>query len=231
MNTASKTNGSPSKIGYLSALTIFKDLKKEDMEWLEHATTQITCQKGRIIYSPGQSDEVLYLLKRGSVELYRLSRDGKKLVIARLGDHTFFGEMSLLGQGMYQSFAEATSDSLLCAMSRSDVEQLILAKPVVGLRILEALGKRLSELEMMLEGAVFKRLSSRIAAVLLQLSEEQRSDRISGLTHQKLAEIVGSTRETVTQILNELKAKGYIEIGRTEVEILKQPDLRTLAEA
>ena len=56
-----------SKIGYLSALHIFKDLQKQDMEWLEKTTTQFTCPKGRLIYSPGQTGEVLYLLKKGSV--------------------------------------------------------------------------------------------------------------------------------------------------------------------
>ena len=219
------------KIGYLSAVSIFKDLKKEDMEWLDQATTQITCPKGRLIYSPGQSDEVLYLLKKGSVELYRLSPDGRKLVVARLGDHTFFGEMSLLGQGMYESFAEATSDSLLCAMSRADVERLILTKPIVGLRVLEALGKRLGEIESMLDGVVFRRLSSRLAAVLLQLSREQSSPSIiAGLTHQDLAELVGSTRETVTQTLNELKLQGLIDIARTRIEILDPQGLEALAD-
>ncbi len=219
------------KIGYLSAVAIFKDLKKEDMEWLDHATTQLTCPKGRLIYSPGQSDEVLYLLKKGSVELYRLSPDGRKLVVARLGDHTFFGEMSLLGQGMYESFAEATSDSLLCAMSRADVERLILTKPIVGLRVLEVLGKRLGEIESMLDGVVFRRLSSRLAAVLLQLSREQSSPSIiAGFTHQGLAELVGSTRETVTQALNELKMQGLIDIARTRIEILDTQGLEALAD-
>ena len=222
---------SSSKIGYLSAVSIFQDLQKEDMEWLDHATTQITCPKGRLIYSPGQSEEVLYLLKKGSVELYRLSPDGRKLVVARLGDHTFFGEMSLLGQGMYESFAEATSDSLLCAMSRADVERLILTKPIVGLRVLEVLGKRLGEIESMLDGVVFRRLSSRLAAVLLQLSREQSGPSVAGLTHQGLAELVGSTRETVTQTLNELKMQGLIDIARTRIEILDPQGLEALADA
>lgn len=219
-----------SKIGYLSAVYIFKDLQKEDMTWLEQTTRQITCPKGRVIYSPGQAGEVLYLLKKGSVELYRLSQDGKKLVIARLDEQTFFGEMSLWGQGMYESFAEATSDCLLCAMSRSDVERLILTKPAVGLRVLEVLGKRLTAIEATLEGVVFKRVSSRIATSLLQLSEERHSRSISGLTHQGLAELVGSTRETVTQLLNEMKAEGLIDIGRTQIELLDTERLKVLAQ-
>lgn len=230
MNPNASRHEVGAKIGYLSAVSIFKDLKKEDMEWLDHATTQITCPKGRLIYSPGQSDEVLYLLKKGAVELYRLSPDGRKLVVARLGDHTFFGEMSLLGQGMYQSFAEATSDSLLCAMSRTDVERLILTKPIVGLRVLEVLGKRLGEVESMLDGVVFRRLSSRLAAVLLQLSREQSGPSIAGFTHQGLAELVGSTRETVTQTLHELKMQGLIDIARTRIEILDPQGLDALAD-
>lgn len=218
------------KLGYLTAQDIFKDLHKEEMEWLDKITLQITCEKGRIIYSPGQSGEVLYLLKKGTVELYRLSLDGRKLVTARLGEQTFFGEMSIWGQGMYDSFAEALTDCVLCAMSRSDIERLLLTKPIVGLRVLQVIGKRLLDANSTLEELAFKRLAARVAALLLRLSKEQGSSTVNGLTHHELAEMVGSTRETVTQVLNNLKAQGLVDIGRGHLCVLDAVGLQQIAE-
>ena len=68
--------------------------------------------------------------------------------------------MSCVGQGMYETFAEATEDSLICTMSRGDVERLLLSKPTIALRILEAVGKRVVEAERQLEEMSFKGLTS-----------------------------------------------------------------------
>lgn len=97
-----------------------------------------TCRAGRVFYTPGETGEALFILKKGRVQLYRMSPEGRKLVIARLEPICFFGEMSCVGQGMYNTFAEATEDSLICTMSRHDVERLLLSKPQVAVRILEA---------------------------------------------------------------------------------------------
>ena len=85
---------------------------------------------------------MLFILKEGRVQLYRISPEGKKLVITTLGPHTLFGEMALLGTKMHNTFAEAVDDCLICIMSRTDLERLILSKPQVALRILEITGRR-----------------------------------------------------------------------------------------
>lgn len=219
-----------SKVGYLSGQEVFKDLTKEEMEWLDRVTTEMTCERGRIIYIPGESREVLYLLKKGVVNLYRLSPEGKKLIIAHLPAGTFFGEMSLLGQGMYDSFAEAAEPSVLCAMSRADVERLLLTKPIVALRVLQVVGRRLLNAQAVLEDLAFKSVGARLAALLLRLAEEQQSSTITGLTHQDLAEMAGTFRETATLALNELKAQGLIGLGRTRIDILDSGRLAAVAQ-
>ncbi|MGD9405863.1 MAG: cyclic nucleotide-binding domain-containing protein, partial [Anaerolineae bacterium] len=70
-----------SKIGYLQMVDIFQDLTEEEIEEIDRATTITTCRKGRIFYMPEDTSEVLFLLKEGQVQLYRISPDGKKLVI------------------------------------------------------------------------------------------------------------------------------------------------------
>jgi CRP-like cAMP-binding protein len=166
------------------------------------------------------------MLKSGRVQLYRISPEGKKLVIATLGAGTLFGEMALLGQQMHNAFAEALDDCLILVIRRSDLERLILNKPEVGLRILETTGKRLRDAEKRLEDMAFKGIPARLASLLLRLAEERGSNEIVGLTHQDLAETIGTYRETATQVLNDMKSQGLIEIGRKRIRILDE-NLRT----
>jgi CRP/FNR family transcriptional regulator, cyclic AMP receptor protein len=216
------------KMRFLSELAIFQDLAPREMEDLNRIITVSTVSKGRVFYRPEEPGEVLFILKEGRVQLYRISPEGKKLVITTLGPHTLFGEMALLGTKMHNTFAEAVEDCLICVMSRTDLERLILNKPQVALRILEATGKRLREAEERLENMAFKGIPARLASLLLRLADEQGSDVINGLTHQDLAESVGTYRETATQVLNDLKTNGYIAIGRKKITIVDRIGLEAV---
>lgn len=225
------TNQPAEKMRYLSELTVFRDLTPREMEELNRITTMSTVPRGRVFYRPEEPGEVLFILKEGRVQLYRISPEGKKLVITTLGSHTLFGEMALLGTKMHNTFAEAVEDCLICVMSRTDLERLILNKPQVALRILEITGKRLREAEERLENMAFKGIPARLASLLLRLAREQGSDTITGLTHQDLAESVGTYRETATQVLNDLKGQGLIEIGRKRITIVDRERLEEVAES
>ena len=225
------TTQAAEKMRYLSELTVFQDLSVREMEDLNRATTMSTMPKGRVFYRPEEPSEVLFILKEGRVQLYRISPEGKKLVISTLGPHTLFGEMALLGAKMHNTFAEAVEDCLICIMSRTDLERTILSKPQVALRILEVTGKRLGDAEEQLKNMAFKGIPARLASLLLQLADEQGSDDITGLTHQDLAESVGTYRETATQVLNDLKTDGLIEIGRKRITILDRARLTRVAES
>ena len=234
MTTDDKTAVSPppaDKLRYLSELAVFQDLSPREMEDLNRVTTMSTVPKGRVFYRPEEPGEVLFILKEGRVQLYRISPEGKKLVITTLGPHTLFGEMALLGAKMHNTFAEAIEDCLICVMSRNDLERLILNKPQVALRILEVTGRRLRDAEERLENMAFKGIPARLASPLLRLADEQGSMTISGMTHQDLAESVGTYRETATQVLNDLKADGLIEIGRKRIIILNAEGLAAIAES
>jgi CRP/FNR family cyclic AMP-dependent transcriptional regulator len=207
------------KIEYLQMVDIFHGLSKAEMQEMDRTTTMSTCRKGRIFYQPEDTSEVLFILKKGRVQLYRISPGGKKLVVSTIGAGTIFGEMAIIGQRMHNTFAEAVENCLLCVMSRRDVERLILGKPSVALRIMDLMAKRLNEVETRLEDMAFKSISARLALLLLRLREEQ-GDTIYGYTHQDLADAVGTYRETTTQTLNEFKLQNLIDIGRKRIDIL-----------
>lgn len=211
------------KLKALSAIEIFQDLSEKEFQEVDQATKMSTCEPGRVFYTPDESGEVLFLLKMGRVQLYRLSPDGKKLVMAELERGSVFGEMSLIGQGMHNTFAEAIEDCTLCVMSRADVERLIMTKPKVAMRIMQSMARRLTEAEERLEDLAFKSIPSRLASLLLKLTGQDSI--IVGYTHQDLAEMLGTYRETTTQTLNDFKNQGWIKIGRKSIEILDRESL------
>jgi len=217
------------KVGYLSDVELFRDLSDRDRSELERMTTITNVPRGRVFYQPEDVSEVLFLIKQGQVQLYRISPEGKKLVIATLGAGTLFGEMALLGQQMHNAFAEAMDDCVILVMSRADLERLILNKPILGLRMLEITGRRLSDAESRLEDMAFKGIPARLASLLLRLAVERDSQEILGLTHQDLAETIGTYRETATQVLNDMKVAGLIAIGRKRITILDRARLLELA--
>ena len=219
------------KVGYLSSIQVFRDLTPEDLAMMDKQTTMSTCQSGKIFYMPEDSGEVLFLLKKGRVQLYRIAPNGKKLVVATLGPGAIFGEMSLVGQGMHNTFAESVDECLLCVMSRSDVERLVREKPEVAFRFVEAMGDRLTQLESRLEDIAFKSIPARLATLLIDLDKEQGSmGVVKGFTHQDLSEMLGTYRETITQTLNDFKADGVVEIGRKKVFLADREALEEMAE-
>ena len=222
------------KIGYLSKTDLFQDLTPPELAEIERKITMHTCERGRVFYLPGETGEVLYILKEGRVQLYRLSAEGRKLVIATLEPGTIFGEMSMIGQGMYDAFAEAAEPCMICVMRRRDVDALIRSKPQIALRLLELAAVRMQELETQLEDIAFRSVPVRLATLLLRLAGDSKGEALTaatvgGLTHQDLADMLGVYRETVTTALDNFRNNDIIAIGRRQLVLRNVPRLRELA--
>ncbi len=198
------------------AMDIFCDLEPAAMAAFERQTEMRTCRKGQILYSQEDRAEVLFLLKRGRVQLYRLTPSGKRLDLAVIEPGAFFGEMPLVGESLRHTFAEATEDSLICVMSRSDIERLMRERSEVALRMIEVLSRRLALCEARLEEMAYRSVPARIAAVLLRLSQGQVGEAVP-ITHQELGDMIGALRESVTKVLDDFQRAGLLELSRGRV--------------
>jgi CRP-like cAMP-binding protein len=128
---------------------------------------------------------------------------------------------------MAENFAEAQEDSILCVMSRHDLEMLIREYPSVALRLLDNLSGRMRELEARLEEGLLRDMRSRVAAALLRLREHHGTDQIP-ITHQELADSLGTYRETVSHTLGQLQDEGCVRLGRGRIEIRSAAGLQNL---
>ncbi len=230
MRTAAPTD--LTKQGHLSEVDIFRDLAPADIEALGKRAPMKTVPAGAVFYTLEEPGEVLFILKVGRVRLYRLSPEGKAFTIAILAAGTIFGEMAILGQALHDSYAESLTPCVLCLMSREDVKTVLLGDPRIALRITETLGRRLLEAERRLADTAFKSLPQRLATLLVTLAEREPprlfrpARREVRYTHEQLAEMAGTYRETVTKVLNELREAGLIELQRGKVVLLDIEALR-----
>jgi CRP-like cAMP-binding protein len=218
------------KVEFLETIDIFQDLSPLDIKDIGKQTTMASYKAGHLFYMPSDPGEVLFILKQGHVQLYRISPDGRKLIVAVLQPGAIFGHMALVGQHLHSTFAEALDDCLICVMDRPEVERLLVEKPQVAVRFLESIGQRLFDAELRLEEAVFKRIPARLAGLLLRLDVEGgKSGMLKGYTHQYLADMLGTYRETATQTLNDFQSRNLVRIGRKSIEILDQSGLEHVA--
>ena len=221
----------PERIWCLSEVDIFADLSAADMDALAAAAPMKSYPAGSLIYSPHQPIETLFILKSGRVRIFRVSPDGRALTTAIIAPGTIFGEMVIVGQQMHDSFAEALDDVTVCVMSRTDVQTLLLGDPRIAARISETLGRRLAQVEQRLSDAIFKSVPERIAGTLAVMASTRPLSRTSQvhLTHEQLAALAGTSRETTTKILGELADQGLISLGRGRITILQPQALGELA--
>ena len=210
------TKLSPEVIRLRSALLresdLFQGLGQEEMDTIAHKLPMATCQRGQILYAPDETGEALFVLKSGSVRICRLAPDGRKLVLATVGMGSVFGQMGSLGQTMTSSFAEAVSDAKVCVMSGIDVDEYLFSHPAVALRMVRLLSSRLGAAEDRLEQILFQPVPVRVGHLLLTLANED--GEIEGFTRQQLAELIGTSRETVSRATVEFKNLGFISTDR-----------------
>ncbi len=216
------------KLGYLTESDVFSG-KAAGTEDLSQVGSVQRFVKGDVFFSPRDHQERLILLREGQVQVFRVDAEGNQISITILEPGALFGKMTLLGQGMHHVSAVAATDGAATMIERADLERLFVENPQLALRVLNTLGQRLIEAEARLEDIAFKSIPARLASLLLRLSDNG-ADQISGYTHQELAEMIGTYRETTTQTLNHFKSQGLLSIGRKRIQIRDRDALARIAE-
>jgi len=215
----------PERTWCMSEVDIFADLDEAEMDAMAAAAPMKSYTAGALIYTPHQPIEALFILKRGRIRIFRVSPDGRALTTAIINPGTIFGEMVIVGQQMHDSFAEALDDVVVCVMTSTDVQRLLLGDSRIAARISETLGRRLAQLEQRLSDAIFKSVPERIAGTLSVIAAPRHGRPLSRtpqvrLTHEQLAALAGTSRETTTKVLGEFADQGIISLGRGRITIL-----------
>ncbi|MBI4336464.1 MAG: Crp/Fnr family transcriptional regulator [Chloroflexi bacterium] len=212
---------------YLEQVDVFKRLTPDELDQIGKSFAMWECPRGTLFFTPDDPTERLFILKRGLVEVYRLTPSGKRLVTRRIEPVTLFGEMGLLGQTMHDCFAAALEDSLVCVGTRDDILRLSRQYPDVALRMLEVVGERLKALEERLELVALNPVRVRLASFLLA-NADPGTGLLGGYTHEEIGEFIGALRQTVTEALSAMQAQRVVEVRHRSIRIRDRAMLERL---
>lgn len=213
------------KINFLREQDIFQDLSASEVEALQSRLVMVNVSVGHDIFYEGNPIETFYLLKQGSVRLYRIGSDGRRLELAMLEAGIFFGDVPLGESKVQRSCAEAATDGLICVISRDNLADILNRYPKIAIRMVSALNARVGYLQDQLSRFAQKDIAERVAAMLLERGRSLNTSKIR-ITHQELADMTGSSRETVTRSLAIFKAMGILKTGRGVLTIINFDALR-----
>jgi len=222
------------EVELLRTVDILEPLSDEELEELARRYPDDHLQAGEIFYTPYDTSERLFILKRGRVRVYRTT-DGREFTQAIVEAGTVFGEMALTAQRLQGAYAQAMEPSILITMSREELEHLILQKPEVGLQIVHLLSERLRRQEIRLEDASTKDVHARLASIIVLLVESEGVRSGTGYripahhTHQQLADMIGANREAVTRAFGLLQDEGIVELRRRLIYVMDLDALRRMA--
>ena len=225
------------KIWYLKHFDIFKDLTDREIDVIDRISYMKHYKRRERIYGQDDPGDLVYLLKEGRVKIYKLSSDDKELTLAVLENGEIFGEMALIDDGPRGTIAETLDDSDICVIRRRDFEMLLKKKPDLAMHVTKLIGLRRREIENQLENLVFRTAPSRLAALLMSLAEKYGVRDSQGIilnvkfSQQELTNLIGTAQETTSALLNEFKRLGFIDIRYRRIKILKQWQLKKIADA
>ncbi len=223
---------------YLKRIKVFQELGDPALEGIAAKLIHTTYRKRQTIFSAYDPSDRIYLLRRGRVKLYMLSEDGREITLAILEEGDFFGETALTNPAARQVFAEALDDALVATMTRDDFLELMRDQPDVALRVTQAMGERLLRTQQQVERLAFDDVSTRLARFLWDAvgrQGERRNGSIRlplALTHQEMANLLGTTRETLTSTLNRFVDDGLLSVeSRGILLVTNEQALRVRAHA
>jgi CRP-like cAMP-binding protein len=237
MTSSSRSRSFTEKIGLLSEVALFAGLSEADMQAIGHATTMTHCVRGQQILAPDDPPDRIHIIKKGRVRVYRMSPDGKQLTLDIYEKGTILGDMGLLGQDrLPEAYAEAIDDGVICTISPDELRRLIERHPIVGVNVIRHLSRRLQSAERELEAMAYRRVDQRLARKLLDLGQRfgvvtERGTLIQArLTQQELAEMIGTTRETLAHTLGDFRRQGLLESEKHNVVIRDAERLAEVAD-
>jgi len=219
----------PRALSPLYGTDLFQGIDSSELSTLFEDVELQTCPAGTILFTPEDPCEVLYILREGRVELYRITASGKRLVTGQIMPGSVFGVMGLLGQSIEGDFAETTEDSSICTLTRDDVLRVLKRRPDIALRMLEIVGNRLRLLEERFVEAVYSPVEVRLAHFLLTYADSASGD-LANITHEEIGDTIGAVRQTVTETLGLMRKRGLIRTGPRHIQIIDRHGLKAIAQ-
>jgi CRP/FNR family transcriptional regulator, cyclic AMP receptor protein len=218
------------KIWYLKKNRLFANVPDEATAGSESIFTMELLPKRATFFDQGDAQKVVFLIKTGRVRIARNTTDGKEVTVAILGPGDMFGEEALFGGGERTTVATCMEETLICKAHADDLFALLAGNSTLALNVAQMLNDRLSDASATIEDLAYAKISDRLVNLFERLATEHGRTTGEGtlldlrLTHQDIASIIGSTRETVSLEMNQLVRAGQIKQEGGYIIVLHRKD-------
>lgn len=211
---------------FFESVNLYQILCPHKVKMMPEQHSFLHFKKDEFVYLPNEPSQNIYMIAEGRVKIGRYLEDGKEIVLSILTKGEIFGELAVAGEETRKDFAQAMdNDTTLCPLSIDELKDLMFENKELSFRILKLVGLRLMKLERKLELLVFKDARTRIVEFLKDAAS-WKGKKVgyetliqTKLTHKDIAALTGTSRQTVTTVLNELKDANIINFDRKRILI------------
>lgn len=210
----------------LHLIPLFRDLNEEEKNLVAQIAIPREFRRKQIIFIEGGDKKAIFFIQDGLVKTFKTDVDGNEQIISILQTGDMFPHTGMFNQDPYPASAEALVDSRLIAIPIRAFEQLILDMPTIAMKVIHVLEAKILELQHTLQHFKGHDVNDRIISFILKLADqlgERKGDAIHielPVTNQELANAIGTTRESVNRLLNQLKKQNILQSSRSEIVIL-----------
>lgn len=221
-----------SAVELLRSVPLFADLEQEELESFSQVAVPRSFPAGTRVFHEGDHSDACYIVRVGSFRVTREHSDGRAITLATLGPGDIFGELAMLDGEVRSASVEALSDGELLALPAGDVRALLARHSEITVKLIAALVRRLRAANERISRQSFQTVPSRVAGVLSQLVEQgaprerERGEVTIRMNQADLAQLAGTSRESVSRFLADLERSGVVRSGRGRVTILDPSKLR-----
>lgn len=210
----------------LKAIPIFSELTSFELSQVKSIATTHEYEKKTYIFMEGESREAVYFIKKGSVKTFKIDANGNEQVISLLHSGDMFPHVGFFDEGPYPATAEVMMRSQLVMIRVEDFHALLIERPGIALKVMKILGQKIQGLTKRIQELLSEDVHHRTVHTLLRLATESDLTNETVLyinapiTNQDLANIVGTSRETINRVLNQFKKDGLIDIQKRRIRLL-----------
>ena len=218
-------------IALLKRVPLFSELSREELDSISRVSVPRSYPKGVRVFHEGDHSDACYIVRSGDLRVTREHPDGRAIALATLGPGDIFGELAMLDGEARSASVEALSECQLLALPAADVRRLLRGSSEITVKLVVALTRRLREANERIARQSFQTVPSRVAGVLSQLTAEEaplqgREGVTIRMTQADLAQLAGTSRESVSRFLAVLERAGVVHVGRGRVTVLEPRRLR-----
>ena len=211
--------------------SIFCDLGSDHLKELEEAKTTNYYKPHQVLFYEGNQPHGLYCLNNGKVKVYKTDTEGHQQIVRLIGPGEVVGYRSLLANEPYSATAETLEESNICFIDKKTFVHILETHPKTAIHVMTMLATDLGHAENQMLKIVHKNIRERLAELLLTFNSRYGKEVNGGirldisLTREEMAELVGTTQESIIRLVSEFKQDGLIAVRGREITLLDLPRL------